>query len=259
MHTSDDSDNSSRPGARFRSGVHRDPRGCGNVAAYGNADGSRRRRRPGRTRQLERAAVAPTRRQRHRATAAGRHRAPHRRLRAPLPAAPRDLPRPHRLRRGARRRQPTDPAVDHRRRDREGQHRAHRRPRPPRRRHRDPRRGPVAVAALGLGEHRRRPDLRHAVEGLRPRAGDADLVLHPHADRRARVAAEQRRARSAAGVHRHDVVGHRQPDRRHRDAGGDVRVVVADHAGGVGVAARLHAAGPLDGQARRRAGASRTR
>ena len=46
-------------------------------------------------------------------------------------------------------------------------------------------------------------------EGLRARAADADLVLHPHADRCARQPAQQRRDRRPAGVHRHagSVVG----------------------------------------------------
>ena len=36
-------------------------------------------------------------------------------------------------------------------------------------------------------------------------------LLHPHPDRRARLPAQQRRARRAAGLHRHLVVGRQQP------------------------------------------------
>ena len=45
-----------------------------------------------------------------------------------------------------------------------------------------------ARRAVLLLPHRRGPDLRPAHPGLRPRAADADRVLHPHPDRRAGVA-----------------------------------------------------------------------
>ena len=54
-------------------------------------------------------------------------------------------------------------------------------------------RGALARPALVLGPDRRGPHLRPAGRAVRPRAAHADRVLHPHADRRAAVAAEQRR------------------------------------------------------------------
>ena len=111
--------------------------------------------------------------------------------------------------------------------------------RPRRRRAGHPRRRLVAVAALGVGPHRRGPHLRHADQGLRAHPEDAHRLLHPHPDRRARVAAEQRRARRPAGVHRHVLVGREQRDRRGHHPGRDVLSVVADHPGRAGAAAGL--------------------
>ena len=90
----------------------------------------------------------------------------------------------------------------------------------------------LSLAALGLGQRRRGADLRHAHPGLRAHPEDAASPSSP-APRPARwsVAAQQRRARRPAGLHRHLLVGGGQRDRRGHHPGGDVLPVVADHPG----------------------------
>ena len=176
---------------------------------------------------------------------AGHHPAD-RRVRPAVPPAAGGLPGPDRRRRPARRGQPADLPGDHRRRHPAREHRAHRRARARPRRPRDRRRRAVAVAALDLGADRRGPDLRHAHAGLRPRPGDADLVLHPHPDRRARVSRlnnDVLDAQQAFTDTLSSVVGNVDRRRRHPDR--DVLPVVADHAGRAGAAAGLHPAGAL--------------
>ena len=106
------------------------------------------------------------------------------------------------------------------------------------RRHRPVHRDPV-----GLGQGRRGPHLRHAVEGLRAHPEDADRLLHPHPDRRPDQPAQQRRHRGPAGLHRHPVVGGLQPDQRDPGPDRDVRPVVADHVDQPGHPAALRAPG----------------
>ena len=65
------------------------------------------------------------------------------------------------------------------------------------------RRRPQHPPALAVGPHRRGADLRPALGPLRPRAGHAAGVLHPHPDRLAHQPHEQRRHGRPAGVHRH--------------------------------------------------------
>ena len=77
---------------------------------------------------------------------------------------------------------------------------------------------PVAV-----GPDRRGADPGPAAGGLRPRAEDADRLLHPDPDRRAGQPAEQRRHRGPARVLRHPVRGGRQPGRPGADPGRDAR------------------------------------
>ena len=112
-----------------------------------------------------------------------------------------------------------------------------------------------AADQVVLGEHRRGADPRPAHGRVRPRAADADRVLHPHPDRRAGEPAEQRRDRRAAGVQRHAVRGGRQPGHPGADAGRDARHLLADHPAGAAAAAGLRAAGPADGHQARPAGA----
>ena len=86
-------------------------------------------------------------------------------------------------------------------------------------------------------------DLRTA--GLRPRAADADRVLHPHPDRRAGQPAQQRRHRRPAGVHLDAVVGRRRNVIGARPrAGRDAVPVLADHPGRAGAAAAVPPPGP---------------
>ena len=61
------------------------------------------------------------------------------------------------------------------------------------------RRRPGARRALPVLADRRGPHLRPAGVAVRPRAAHADLLLHPHADRRADQPAEQRRASARSG------------------------------------------------------------
>ncbi len=151
---------------------------------------------------------------------------------------------------GGRRRPAADLQEDHRRRDR---HRTRRRPVGPvwslalaaaDRRAGAVRRCPVAGQPLLLGAHRRGADLRPAQPGLRPRPAHADRVLHPYPDRRAHHPAQQRRARRAAGVHRHAVQRREQRDRRGAHARRDVRPLVADHPALAGAAAAVRPPGP---------------
>ena len=81
---------------------------------------------------------------------------------------------------------------------------------------RDRRAGPRPRHALALGQDRRGADPRPAHGRLRPRAADADRLLHPHPDRRAGQPAEQRRDRRAAGLQRHAL--RRGQQRRHAGA-----------------------------------------
>ena len=82
---------------------------------------------------------------------------------------------------------------------------------------------------LGVGQGRRGPHLRHAVQGVRAHPEDAHRLFHPDPDRRADQPAQQRRHRGPAGLHRHAVVGRLQPDQRGPGAGRDVPAVLADH------------------------------
>ena len=89
-------------------------------------------------------------------------------------------------------------------------------------------------------------DLR--TRGVRPRAADADRVLHPHPHRRAGQPAQQRRDRRPAGLQRHPV--RRGQQRRHAgaDPRRDAQHVLADHPARAGAAAGVRAPGPPDGQ-----------
>ena len=94
----------------------------------------------------------------------------------------------------------------------------------------DPRRDARRGGRLPVLAHRREPDLRPPHQGVRPRAADVAGLLHPHPDRRAGVAAEQRRHRRPARVHL-DALGHRlQLDQRGRRRHHDVRAELAGHA-----------------------------
>ena len=134
---------------------------------------------------------------------------------APVPQRPRRLPRGDRRRLAHRRADPAALRADHRQRDREARQRRHHRPR-----RRSSRRSPSPARVLSLWQRCISARIGEGLiydmrdEGLRPRPADAARVLHPHPDRRARLAAQQRRARRAAGLHRHAVVGRQQP--RHR-------------------------------------------
>ena len=81
-------------------------------------------------------------------------------------------------------------------------------------------------------------DLR--VAAVRPRAAHADRVLHPHADRRAAVAAQQRRHRRAAGGHEHARHRAVRTSSARRDADDHVRARLAAHAPDAARAARVH-------------------
>ena len=113
-----------------------------------------------------------------------------------------------------------------------------------RRRPRDRRRRPLAGPALVLRADRRGPHLRHAHQGLRPRPADADRVLHPHPDRRARSAGSTTTcsARSRRSPTRCPAVVS-NVDRRRITLVGDVLPVLADHPGVAGPAAGLRAPG----------------
>ncbi len=104
-----------------------------------------------------------------------------------------------------------------------------------------------------LGAHRRGRDPRPPHRRVRPRAEDADRVLHPHAHRRPREPAQQRRDRRAAGLQRHAVGrGH---ERRGADPHPDrhaQHVVARDRARG-DHAARLPRARAPHGRSPRRA------
>ena len=135
-----------------------------------------------------------------------------------------------RRRRRAQHPEPADPARHHQQR--------HRRPRQPTRhqaclargRDRHPRHARHARAALRVGAHRRVADLRPAPSRVRTRAANADRVLHPHPDRRARQPPEQRHHRRAAGIHQHARLGREQRDHGHDRDRRDARPLVADHA-----------------------------
>ena len=87
-------------------------------------------------------------------------------------------------------------------------------------------RRPHRPRRLAVLAHRRGADLRPAHPGLRARPAPVARVLHPHPDRRARVATQQRRHRRPAGVHQHAVEHggqlHRGGGRRHHDAGAEL-------------------------------------
>ena len=80
----------------------------------------------------------------------------------------------------------------------------------------DPRRRARRRLGLPLLAHRREPDLRPAHQGVRPRAADVAGVLHPHPDRRAGLAAQQRRHRRPARLHLDPVEHGLQLDQRGR-------------------------------------------
>ena len=127
-------------------------------------------------------------------------------------------------------------AAEHRDRHR-GRHRAAR----------SARRGGRSLRAPPVVPARGRADRRPAHAGVRPRAAHADRVLHAHAHRRARESPQQRRDRRAARVHV-GVGGRRhQRDRARAHAGGDVRVVVADHRVVPRVVAGVRDPGPAGG------------
>ena len=144
-----------------------------------------------------------------------RARPPDRALRGALPPAAGRVPRADRRRRRDRRGQPADLRGDHRQR-----HPARRLR--PRRRARAPARGARGRSTPACRSWQRWISARIG-EGLifdmrtqvfAPLPADADRVLHPDPDRRAREPPEQRRARRPAGLHRHPLVGGRQRHQR---------------------------------------------
>ena len=150
--------------------------------------------------------------------------------RARLQADARAVPLPRHRRRGARHAQPADPARHHQQRHRWPRQSPRHRARPARRRDRDARHARHAHPALRVGAHRRVVDLRPSPSRVRTRAADADRVLHPHADGRARQPAEQRHHRRAAGVHEHTRLRREQHHHRHHRDRRDAGALVADHA-----------------------------
>ena len=71
--------------------------------------------------------------------------------------------------------------------------------------------------------------LRPADRRVRPRAADADRLLHPHPHRRAGQPPQQRRDRRAARLQRHPVRGGAQPGHAGDHADRDDRDLLADH------------------------------
>ena len=119
-----------------------------------------------------------------------------------------------------------DAIVDGRRRQRRD-----RSGRPPRRRRRRRHRRRSARTA-GVVPARRAPHPRPASPGVRPRAVDADRLLHPHPHGGPRQPVEQRRHRRPTGVHVRPLRGCHERHHPRADAGSDAQPVVADHGPG---------------------------
>ncbi len=106
------------------------------------------------------------------------------------------------------------------------------------------RRAPRVRHPLVLRADRRRTHLRPAHPGVQSRPAAAHRVLHPGADRIPGVPPEQRRDRSAAGHHLHDVLGGLQHPHHRRDPGHDVLRVLADQPHRAGADPPVHPPGP---------------
>ena len=113
----------------------------------------------------------------------------------------------------------------------------------------------IAVIEAGLGILNRglsarigEVDPRSAHGGVRPRAADADRVLHPYPHRCAGQPPQQRRHRCAASIQRHAVGRRQQPGDADTHPRRDAQPVLADHAARAGTSARVRLAGASDGQ-----------